>query len=207
MLFHVLCFIQKTILTTTTTTTTTTSPADLCGVENASFTRGSEERPPVPEARGIQRDPGSCTGNTNRQGDHNHHAQVHTHAHAQANHKPRRFLKQPKPSNPYSRENPAFEADYLEVLPPLDDTLQGAAAADEGYEVPVKSGLFDHLYNRCGGGTVVPMATEAVVNEGYEVPVQRGDGGLHGDSEHDDYDSEEIYEEINEDEMLNMKSR
>ena len=153
----------------------------------------------------MQRDPGNRTGNTNRQGDHNAHAQAHAHTHDQANHKPRRILKQPKPSNRYSRANPAFEADYLEVLPPLDDTLQGAAAAEEGYEVPVKSARFDHLYNRCGGGTLVPMVTEAVVNEGYEVPVQHG--GLRGDSEHNDYDSEEIYEEINEDEMLNMNSR
>ena len=202
-------------------TTTTTSPADLCGVKNASFTRGSDERPPVPEGHDVLRNPGNRAVKNNHQSDNNtntqshdrpfHHAQAHahTHAHAQASNKPRRFLKQPKPSDLYSRENPAFEADYLEVLPPLDDTLQGAAASgDEGYEVPVKSGLFDHLYNRCGGGTLVTTATgETVVNEGYEVPIQRDGGGLYGDSQYHGNDSEEIYEEINEDEMLNMKIR
>ena len=149
----------------------------------------------------MEREQAYREGNLNTHRDHNTNANTNT------NTKPRRFLKQPKPSNLYSRENPAFEGDYLEVLPPLEDTLQGAAAAEEGYEVPVKSGLFDHLYNRCGDRTLVTMATGvAVVNEGYEVPVPR-DRGLYGNNAFDDDDSEEIYEEINEEEMLDMKGR
>ena len=149
----------------------------------------------------MEREPGCRAGNLNPQRDHN------TNTNVNANTKPRRFLKQPKTSNLYSRENPAFEGDYLEVLPPLEDTLQGAAAAEEGYEVPVKSGLFDHLYNRCGDRTLGTMTTGvAVVNEGYEVPVPR-DSGLYGNNAFNDDDSEEIYEEINEEEMLDMKGR